>query len=443
MTEAHFRKYHGLGNDYLVIDPNVYEVDLTPDAIRLICHRNFGIGADGILYGPLEAGENPRVKIFNPDGSEAEKSGNGLRIFARYLYEKKYVEETHFRIETLGGPVEAYIQDDAGNRIKIKMGTITFRNTDIPVRGSERDVVDEELDINGTKYRVTCLSIGNPHCVIPMEEISKEKARELGPFVENHRLFPNRINMQLLKVLDRANIEIQIWERGAGYTLASGSSSCAAAGAAHRLGLVDNEVNVRMPGGTLLVEFSENKQVYLTGEVEGVFEGTFHTDLREKIEKRKEPWPRLRPAKNSDRKATARLVFGVLKEYGLKPDPASTDADLEDIESSYFKRGGTFLVLEEKDGSIIGAYGLYPMKDQTCELRKMYLQKAYRGKGLGKFLMEDALARARQLGFEKMVLETASVLKEAIALYKTYGFVEYTPDHLSSRCDQAYVIELR
>jgi len=285
--EVHFRKYHGLGNDYIVIDPNIYDVDLTPDAIRLICHRNFGIGADGILYGPLKGGENLRIKIFNPDGSEAEKSGNGLRIFAKYLYENRYVEEKHFSIETLGGLVGAHIEDDSGNLIKIKMGRITFRSIEIPVSGDERDVVDEELEINGAKFKATCLSIGNPHCVIPMTDVSEEKARDLGPLVENHIMFPNRINMQLLKVLDRANIEIRIWERGAGYTLASGSSSCAAAGAAHRLGLVDNEVNVKMPGGTLLVEICDNDEVYLTGEVEGVFDGRFHPDLKEKISRMK------------------------------------------------------------------------------------------------------------------------------------------------------------
>ena len=156
----------------------------------------------------------------------------------------------------------------------------------------------------------------------------------------------------------------------------------------------------------------------------------------------KKPWPTLRLANNTDREDITRLVFDVLKEYGLKPDPASTDADLKDIESSYFERGGTFLVLAEKDGSILGAYGLYPMENQTCELRKMYLHKAYRGQGLGKLLMEDALSRARQLGFSKMVLETASVLTEAIALYKHYGFKEYQPDHMSERCDQACLLEL-
>jgi putative acetyltransferase len=156
----------------------------------------------------------------------------------------------------------------------------------------------------------------------------------------------------------------------------------------------------------------------------------------------KESWPRLRRADNKDCENVTRLVYGVLQEYGLKPDPACTDADIKDIEFSYFDRGGTFFVLEAEDGSIIGAYGLYQIDEQTCELRKMYLDKAHRGKGLGKFLLEDALSRARQLGFERMILETASVLKEAIALYKSYGFAEYNPPHMSSRCDQAYRLEL-
>jgi len=152
---------------------------------------------------------------------------------------------------------------------------------------------------------------------------------------------------------------------------------------------------------------------------------------------------RLRQASNKDREEVTRLVYGVLKEYGLEPDPGATDADLADIEQSYFTRGGTFLVLEDQDGSIIGAYGLYPIENQTCELRKMYLHKPHRGKGLGKLLLDSALAEARKAGFGRMTLETASVLKEAIALYESYGFVEYEPDHLSTRCDQAYFLQLR
>jgi diaminopimelate epimerase len=285
--KAHFRKYHGLGNDYLVIDPNVHDVDLTPDAIRLLCDRNFGVGADGILYGPNKNRDNLSLRIFNPDGSEAEKSGNGLRIFAKYLFESRYVDKKNFSIETSGGIVEAYIEDDLANLIKINMGKMIFVSTEIPVREKEREVVNEDMKINGDVYKVTCLSVGNPHCVIPMNDVTEQKAKELGPKVENHDMFPNRINMQLLKVIDRANIEIRIWERGAGYTLASGSSSCAAAGAAYRLGLVDNRINVKMPGGTLFVEICDNNEIYLTGEVEGVFDGRFHTDLEQKILRKK------------------------------------------------------------------------------------------------------------------------------------------------------------
>jgi len=154
------------------------------------------------------------------------------------------------------------------------------------------------------------------------------------------------------------------------------------------------------------------------------------------------PWPRLRPVNNKDSEKVTELVFCVLKEYNLKPDPVVTDADIKDIEHSYLERGGAFYVLEEEDGSVIGAYGLYPVDRQTCELRKMYLYSSYRGKGFGKLLLEDALSKARQIGFKKMTLETASVLKEAISLYKSYGFVEYSAEHLSSRCDQAFILEL-
>ena len=281
--KINFSKFHGLGNDYLVIDPKVTDVNLTPDAIRLICHRNFGVGSDGILYGPLGGKDLPQVRIFNPDGSEAEKSGNGLRIFAKYLFEKKYVRTKNFKIKTLGGIADVTILDDTANNIQINMGKVTFISTKIPVAGNKREVVNETLVVNKTKYLVTCVSIGNPHCVIPMAEVSEEKARELGPFVENHKMFPKRINVQLLKVLDRSNIEIRIWERGAGYTLASGSSSCTAAAAAHKLGLVDNRINVKMPGGLLFVEITKDWEIFMTGAVEGVFAGCFHKDLRKKL----------------------------------------------------------------------------------------------------------------------------------------------------------------
>jgi diaminopimelate epimerase len=300
---VHFKKYHGLGNDYLVIDPNVQDFEMTPANIRLICDRNFGVGSDGILYGPCNPAalgaesitpgsggatpDLPVVRIFNPDGSEAQKSGNGLRIFAKYLFEKRYVRSKRFRIKTLGGIVDVQIQDRAANLIRINMGRVTFISEEIPVAGPRREVVNEPLDINGTEYRVTCLSIGNPHCVIPMAQVSEETARVLGPFVENHPMFPDRINLQIVRVIDRANLEIRIWERGAGYTLASGSSSCAAAAASHKLGFVDNRLTVHMPGGTLRIEIADDGQIHMTGPVEGTFDGRFHRDLQDRIRSRK------------------------------------------------------------------------------------------------------------------------------------------------------------
>jgi len=149
----------------------------------------------------------------------------------------------------------------------------------------------------------------------------------------------------------------------------------------------------------------------------------------------------LRKATNSDSNDISNLVFDILKDYGLEPDPETTDSDLKDIEDSYFSRGGLFYVYED-NGSIVASMGIYPLDQDTCELRKMYLHSDYRGRGIGKMLMERALTESRELGFKKITLETASVLKEAIALYKSYGFREFKPDHISCRCDQAYIREL-
>jgi diaminopimelate epimerase len=271
------KKYHGLGNDYIIIDPNITSIDLKPELIRKICDRHFGIGSDGILYGPINDCEPFELKIFNPDGSEAEKSGNGLRIFAKYLYDFGYTSAGTFNIKTIAGIVQAQIMDDNACQIKIDMGKVTFDSKLIPVAGPRRQVINEPLNIAGKTYNITCLSIGNPHCVIPCEDVTQQKALKLGQLIENHELFPNRINMQLLKVIDRSTIRIQIWERGAGYTLASGSSSCAAAAAANKLGLVDSTINVKMPGGQLLVQILPNGHVDLLGPVEYIFDASIDT----------------------------------------------------------------------------------------------------------------------------------------------------------------------
>jgi diaminopimelate epimerase len=284
MKLFNFHKYHALGNDYIVIDPNHSPVNLSKENIKLICSRHFGIGSDGILYGPIFKGNTIQLRIFNPDGSEAEKSGNGIRIFSRYLFDSGYITSKTFILHTLGGQVTVEILDDNGELIKVNMGKVTFQSEKIPMIGIPREVINEEIKLEGEIYSVTCLSIGNPHCVIPLSHISKKLAVEFGPIIENHINFPNKINMQLLKIIDRRNIQIEIWERGAGYTMASGSSSCAAASAAYRLGLVDNEVQVHMPGGVIKIDITSDGFVHMTGSIESVARGEFSNSFLKHIQ---------------------------------------------------------------------------------------------------------------------------------------------------------------
>jgi diaminopimelate epimerase len=274
-----FWKYHALGNDYLVIDPREMSAPLTPEQIRIICHRNCGIGSDGILLGPLPSSKAPfGLRIFNPDASEAEKSGNGLRIFSRFLWDRKLVSDAAFSVETAGGVVQATVFE-AGQMVRVEMGKVTFWSDEIPVTGSRREVINETLDAGGRRFTFCAASVGNPHCVLPLSEISEAAARQFGPMIECHPLFPRRTNVQFLKVIDRGNIQIEIWERGAGYTLASGSSSSAAAAVAHRLGLCDRSITVHMPGGNLAIELQKDFQVLMTGSVTRVGEGELAAEM--------------------------------------------------------------------------------------------------------------------------------------------------------------------
>ena len=275
-------KYHALGNDYIVIDPNKTKLSLTKKNIQLICHRHFGLGSDGILYGPDFDGGGIKLRIFNPDGSEAEKSGNGIRIFSRYLFDQGYIRNS-CTLDTLGGEVLVTILDGRGELIRVDMGTVTFSSESIPVTGLSREVVNEVLELDNGSFRITCLSIGNPHCVLLMDKISEELAKTLGPIIETHPMFPNRINIQFLKILDRKNIRIEIWERGAGYTLASGSSSCAAAIAAFKLGLVNNQVKVHMPGGVIDIDIHPDGHIQMTGSVSSISSGAFSDEMWQQL----------------------------------------------------------------------------------------------------------------------------------------------------------------
>ncbi|MDZ7723936.1 MAG: diaminopimelate epimerase [candidate division KSB1 bacterium] len=276
-----FYKYHGLGNDYIVMNPAEIGRELTPDEIRLICHRNYGIGSDGILWGPSPSQESrARLQIFNPDGSEAEKSGNGLRIFSKYLFDHGFVDTRPFTIETAGGQVQSRVHAD-GRMIDVEMGAVSFDSEVIPVSGKTREVINEEIMVKDHLFTFCAATIGNPHCVIPCEEISEELAYTYGPHIEVDERFPNRTNVQFLKVLDRNNIQIEIWERGAGYTLASGSSSSASAAVAHKLGLCDADITVHMPGGTLKITIHPDYSIDMTGPVLHIGDGEIDSEAFE------------------------------------------------------------------------------------------------------------------------------------------------------------------
>lgn len=277
-----FHKYHALGNDYIVCDPTdfpLWKDGPSVDEIRVICHRNFGVGSDGILWGPLPSAQSEfGLRIFNPDGSEAEKSGNGLRIFSRYLWDRQLAKHSTFTIETPGGNVQSVIKDE-GKLITVDMGSVSFTSTKIPHAGPEREVINEQITVLDRTFTYCSATIGNPHCVLPLPEVSAELAHKYGSALETHPNFPRKTNVQFLQVLDRKNIRIEIWERGAGYTLASGSSSSAAASVAHKLGLVDSEVTVHMPGGTIGIEIGDGFAIRMTGTVNKVAEGVMHPQL--------------------------------------------------------------------------------------------------------------------------------------------------------------------
>ena len=275
-----FSKFHVLGNDYIVVDPTRTAFGPAPALIQALCDRRLGIGSDGLLLGPLEVPEHPGafgLRIFNPDGSEAETSGDGLRIFARYLFEAGHAHGTECQIHTLGGLSAARFLAPDGSLVQVDMGVPSFKAGDIPFTGiaAQLEVLETPLFLPTGPVTITALSLGNPHCVIFPGEVSQANACRLGPKIERHPEFPERVNVLLVEVVDRKRLRIEIWERGAGYTPASGSS-CAAAAACRRLNLVEDRVTVQMPGGTLDIEFAPEGHILMSGPVQPVFDGQLH-----------------------------------------------------------------------------------------------------------------------------------------------------------------------
>lgn len=272
-----FSKYHALGNDYIVIDPAENAIPLTPENIRRICDRNTGVGSDGIMAGPYGDSVLPRVRILNPDGSEAEKSGNGVRIIARAFFDSGKIKSRSFVLKTAGGDVPVEIC--ANGLVKAGMGRPVFDTPVIPLAGPAREALGETLSVEGREFRINAVSVGNPHCVILCDDASPEVARRYGPAIEAHPLFPRKINVQFMRVLDRSSLRIEIWERGAGYTLASGSSATASTAVAQKLGLCGDAVSIHMPGGTVSVEKAADGVLWLSGPVTHVMDGRFSDEF--------------------------------------------------------------------------------------------------------------------------------------------------------------------
>ena len=277
MDAFHYVKSDGLGNDYLVIEPGGLPegVALTPATVRLICDRHRGVGGDGVLEPrPAWGGADFGLRIWNPDGGEAEKSGNGLRIFAKYLYEHDHTAATRFAVATPGGVAGCELRLDGATgrvaEITVEMGTPVFAPLD-------------RLVVDGTELAVTVLSVGNPHCVVVVPDLGAVDLARLGPAIERHPAFPARTNVQFAQPVGADRVRALIWERGAGETLASGSSSCAVAAACHRLGLAGRAVTVEMPGGELRVRLDERDHLWLTGPVEEVAQGVFSPDLTARL----------------------------------------------------------------------------------------------------------------------------------------------------------------
>ena len=275
-----FFRGHGLGNDYLVMDPKELSFKLTPPAIEAICNRHWGLGSDGILTIVPSKQADFGLRIFNPDGSEAEKSGNGLRIFARYLHATGKTKKKHFTVETKGGLVTIQLHIDRhgdASDVTVEMGRGTFAPGALPCTLAVEEVIQQPIEAAGRSLTFTGVSVGNPHCVVfkqSGESWSREDLMALGPELEHHAIFPKRTNVQLAVPTGPKELSILIWERGAGETQASGSSSCAAASAAVRLGLVASPVAVRMPGGMLTIHVAEDFNLTMKGPVAEIARGS-------------------------------------------------------------------------------------------------------------------------------------------------------------------------
>ena len=277
LVEVGFWKMHGVGNDFVVIDNMEWQIpedELGKAAVKL-CHRHFSVGADGILYIYGSNVADARMRIFNADGSEAEMCGNGVRCFAKYCIENGIIEKKkELKVETLAGVKTLWLETKSGKvtSAKVDMGEYSLERRRIPIAG-RGEFVNQDLNVDGKVYKVTCVSVGNPHCVTFVDDTDSFPVGTVGPKIENHEKFPAGINAEFAKVLNRKEIKLRVWERGVGETLACGTGTCATVVAANILGKVGNVCTVHLLGGDLLIEL-RGKRIFMTGAAEKAFEGT-------------------------------------------------------------------------------------------------------------------------------------------------------------------------
>ena len=275
-----FIKMQGLGNDFILIDclnKLLDDKSFLSYFAKKLCNRNFGIGADGLILILPSFKADLRMRILNFDGSEAEMCGNGIRCFAKYAYENKLISKIKFTVETLAGIItpELIFKDQEISGIKVDMGIPKLKRREIPMIGEDSPtVIDETLKINpGQIFKVTCVSMGNPHCIIFTDDVKSIAVSEIGPQIENHPLFLERINVEFIQILNKKEIDLRVWERGVGETLACGTGACAALVAAVLNKKTDRQALIHLPGGDLDIQWTDDEHVYMTGPAELVFRG--------------------------------------------------------------------------------------------------------------------------------------------------------------------------
>jgi diaminopimelate epimerase len=273
-----FTKYHGLGNDFILIDNRSSSVPaVTPEQAVKLCDRHFGIGADGVIFAlPGENGTDYTMRIFNSDGSEPEMCGNGIRCLGRFLadLEGESRNQDSYRIHTLAGVITPQLMPDG--QVKVDMGLPRLLAGEIPTTLTAVDskVINQPLEVAEKTWQVTCVSMGNPHCITFVEDVATISLEVIGPKFEHHPVFPQRTNTEFIQVVNRNYLKMRVWERGAGITLACGTGACASLVAGVLTDNCDRTATVELPGGPLQIEWSEiDQRVYMTGPAERVFTG--------------------------------------------------------------------------------------------------------------------------------------------------------------------------